>query len=129
MPVTMSTLREGIESQGDWRFNLWTYGTHDVLAEVLKPGYFTSANWSLRVGDMILVGTEPKWVGPLNPMVGESRRALLMVTANDEKGVQTRLAMDFGGPYDPGPEPMALTPPAGPPNDPMAPLPGQRRMR
>jgi hypothetical protein len=125
----MNTLREGIESQGNWRFNLWTYGTHDVLAEVLEPGYFTRARWSVRVGDMILVGTEPQRMGPIDPPVGESRRALLMVTVNDMKGVQTRLVLDFGGPYDAGPAPMALTPPTGEPNDPMAPLPGQHRIR
>ncbi len=111
MPVDLSTFREGFEAQGDKRFMVWTYSTTDRIGEVLKPGYFTTANQSVRVGDLVFLGTEPRTPSPTDKgPVGESRRALLMVTANNLRGVQVRLVQDYGGPHDPGPEPMALTP-------------------
>ena len=47
----------GIEAQGELGFTYWTYATSDELREVLTADYFGSMCRSMRVGDMILVGT------------------------------------------------------------------------
>ena len=103
MPFAGNGLRDAFEAQGELGFMYWTYVTNDRLAEVLAPEYFRSVCTRMRVGDMILVGVQPRPPGSCwNNIAGETRRVLLMVAAADPRGsVRVRLVQDYGRPDDP----------------------------
>jgi hypothetical protein len=100
MAFTANGLRDAFEAQGELGFMYWTYASNDPLAEVLKPDYFLMMRDRLRVGDLMLVGTNPRAQGsPWRNRTGEIRRALLMVSAVDRGGaVRVRLVQDYGTP-------------------------------
>jgi hypothetical protein len=99
------------EAQGELGFTYWTYATSDELREVLTADYFGSMCRSMRVGDVILVGTRPQpSVSPWRSSNGETRRVLLMVNDVDPGGiVRVRVVQDYGRPEDPDAE-LALPP-------------------
>lgn len=103
MPFASHRIAHAFEAQGELGFSYWTYATNDTLKEVLAADYFGAMARSMRVGDMILVGTRPRpALDPWHNVSGEIRRVLLMVSEVEPGGiVRVRLAQDYGRPEDP----------------------------
>ncbi len=102
MPCQVSKLCHAFCVQGGDEWACWAYGDNCPVDEMLKPGFFNPAHTLLRTGDLVLLGSVPKTLGPARLCRSDGGRKLLaMVAAIEMAQVRLRVLIDFGRPADP----------------------------
>lgn len=98
MTARLEDLQRAFGAETALPLSVWTYATLDPLEAVLAKGYFKGCLSQFRLGDLLLCATDE--VPNRHEVAGEHRRrrALLMVTAMDWRGIETRLVQDLGTP-------------------------------
>ena len=108
MGYRRNDLQEAFFVPGDHAFRVWGFSTTDRLADVLRPGYFTTSGL-LHLGELIYVRMQaqpPHRLRHLAP--APVHMALLMVVQTGEPGAAVvRLVQDFGQTAGPADQPAA----------------------